>query len=222
MNVFSFYFFTDDALEYLLGWTEQFELFHQFSWVDLKAKKFPDWNVIKSSFQVMSTKTSFDFEANSSKIFEQYGLIKHFCTDEKISEWNTVQPNTKEKKISTESRWVEIFKHMDENQLPFAEFAHLIEFILCVAGTSAPAERIFANVNNAWTKNKSSLQPSTLKAMLMVKNIDYDCCEFYEFLQKQPGLLKKIASQEKYDFKNTQANVEKSPGAMSVDTIPED
>lgn len=46
--------------------------------------------------------------------------------------------------------------------------------------------------------------------------------KFYEFIQKQPGLLQKIVSQEKYDFKNTQVNVEKSPGAMSIDTIPED
>ena len=48
--------------------------------------------------------------------------------------------------------------------------------------------------------------------------MDYDSCKFYEFLQKHPGLSQKIASQEKYDFKNTQANVEKIPGAMSIDT----
>ena len=57
--------------------------------------------------------------------------------------------------------------------------------------------------------------------MLIVKYMNYDCCEFYEFLQKHTGILQKIASKEKYDFKNTQSNVEKSPGAMSIDTDPE-
>lgn len=49
--------------------------------------KFPDWNTIKKSIELMCTKTSFNFEANSSKIFQQFGLIKNNCTDEKIAEW---------------------------------------------------------------------------------------------------------------------------------------
>lgn len=57
--------------------------------------------------------------------------------------------------------------------------------------------------------------------MLIVKNnMEYDCCEFYEFLKKQPGLLQKISSQEKYIFKAPQQTVDKSPGAMSIDASP--
>lgn len=42
----------------------------------------------------------------------------------------------------------------------------------------------------------------TLKSMLFVKNnIDYNCIDFYNFLKEQPRLLKQIASQEKYNFK---------------------
>lgn len=81
-----------------MAWAEHFDIFLQFSWIELK--KFPDWITVKTSLQLMCTKTSFDLEANSSKIFQQYVLVKSFCSDEKIIEWNT-----SEKKISTESRW---------------------------------------------------------------------------------------------------------------------
>lgn len=118
----------------------------------------------------MCTKTSFNFEANSSKIFQQFGLIKNYCTDEKIAEW-------KANKMKSEERWVEIFNHMENHQLPYKEFSHLIEFILCFPGTSAPVERVFAKANKIWTSEKSTLEIKTLKSKLMVKyNMDYDCC----------------------------------------------
>jgi hypothetical protein len=75
---------------------------------------------------------------------------------------------------------------MDVNQLPFAEFAHLIEFITCFAGTSAPVERIFANVNKIWTKEKSALQPSTLKSNNRI---------FYKKLRLKKSMISKIHKQ---------------------------
>lgn len=193
---------------------EQFEIFQQFSWVDLK--KCPDWATIKKSVQTMATKTSFDLNANSSKIFQQYGFIKNYCTNEKISEWNT-------NKVSAECRWVELFKHMGQNQVPFEEFSYVIEFILCFPGTSAPVERVFAKAKKIWTLEKSSLLPSTLKSILIVKNnMDYECSEFYKFLKDQPDLLKQISTQEKYDFKTPRAIADRSPGAMSIDAISEE
>lgn len=204
----------DDALDYLLKWTEQLEMFQQFSWADLR--KFPDWITVKKSLQIMSSKTSFDLAANSSKIFQQFGLIKTFCTVERIHSW-------KQEKISTESRWVETFKHMEQRQFPFVEFSHIIEFILCFPGTSAPVERLFAKAKKIWTPEKSSLQPSTLKSMLIIKNnLDYDCSEFYRFLKTRPEILKQIQSQDKYDFKKPKAIADSSPGAMSIDLISEE
>lgn len=159
---------------------------------------------------------SFNLEANSSKIFQQFGLVKSFCSDEKIAEWNTI-----ENKVSTECRWVQIFQYM--HQLPFEEFAHLIEFVLCFLGTSAPVERVFAKAKKIWTPEKSNLHPSTLKSILIVKNnMENDCAEFYEFLKKKPDLFQKISCQETYEFKKPKENVDKSPGAMSIDTLPEE
>lgn len=55
----------------------------------------------------------------------------------------------------------------------------------------------------------------------MVKtNMEYSCLEFYKFLKTQPELLKKIASQEKYDFKqrsNVHYEARASTSAMSIE-----
>lgn len=126
-------------------------------------------------------------------------------------------------KASAEDRWVEIFKHMDQHQLPYQEFAHIIEFVFCFPGTSSSVERLFAKAKKIWTPEKSALEPSTLKSILIVKNnMEYDCFEFHKFLKCQPALLRKISSQEKYDFKKPPQISGNSPGAMSIDTIPEE
>ena len=54
---------------------------------------------------------------------------------------------------------------------------------------------------------------------MFVKNyMEYTCTEFYRYIKTRPDILRKIASQEKYDFKNPkQKTNETSPGAMSVD-----
>lgn len=156
-------------------------------------------------------KTSFNFYANSPRIFQQFGFMKNYCTDEKIAAWNTW-------KLTTESRWVEFFKHMSQHQAPYEDVSRVIEFILCFAGTSAPVERVFAKAKKIWTLEKPSLLPSTLKSILIVKNnMDYYYCEFSKFLEEQPDILRKISAQKKYDLKRPKAISDSSPSAMSID-----
>lgn len=157
--------------------------------------------------------TSFDVATHSSAVFQQLGYIKKYVSDDKIAQW-------KKDKVSTEARWVEVFNHLNRNDIPFEQFTHLIEYILCFPGTSAPVERLFAEVNKIWKQESTSLKLSTLKAMLMVKkNMEYSCLEFYEFLKMQRELLQKIAGQDKYDLKRPKS-VDES--AMSIDLSEDD
>lgn len=68
--------FTDNAYEYLTMWTEEFVFFQQFLWISLK--KFPEWTTVKNSFEIFSTKTSFDMETKSQEVFTQFGYIKNY------------------------------------------------------------------------------------------------------------------------------------------------
>lgn len=90
---------------------------------------------------------------------------------------------------------------MATSQVPYLNFARVVEYILCLPGTSAPVERVFSSIKNIWKTESANLQNDTLKSILLIKtNLNYSCVEFYQFLKKTPELLKQIASQEKYDF----------------------
>lgn len=79
-------------------------------------------------------------------------------------------------------------------------------------GTPAPVERIFAHVEKLWQVESSALAVETLKSMLLVKcNMEFSCLNFYDFLKTQPELLRKIAGQDKYSFKEPRSS------EMSVD-----
>lgn len=156
----------------------------------------------------MAERTKFDRQGNSTSIFNQFGYVKNYYTDAKLAQW-------KDNNVPKEERWVEIFRHMNREDVPFKEFAYIIEFALCFPGTSASVERIFAKAKKIWTEEKANLHVETLNAILFVKNnLQYDCIKFHQFLLTQPELLKRISSQEKYDFKQTK--VQKSPKAMSI------
>lgn len=110
----------------------------------------------------IAQKTSFNLAQNLSRVLDQYGYIKNYCNDENFAEW-------RDNNVATDGRWVDIFKHLDREQLPYSEFALIIEFVLCLPGSSAPVERIFSIAKQIWKNESSSFLPKTLCAMLKVK-----------------------------------------------------
>uniref|UniRef100_A0A034WRC0 HAT C-terminal dimerisation domain-containing protein n=1 Tax=Bactrocera dorsalis TaxID=27457 RepID=A0A034WRC0_BACDO len=79
----------------------------------------------------------------------------------------------------------------------------IISYILSLPGTSATVERVFSLINQIWSDEKSQIKIETLRDLLYVRyNIKMTCKEFFEFLKMQPKMLKEIASNEKYAFKN--------------------
>lgn len=209
--------FPDDASDYLDDWCQQFEQLKEFLWIPLR--KFPDWLSVKKSMESVAKKTTFDLIENSSKVFDQYGYAKNFCTDAKIMEW-------KDKMVTTEDRWVEVFQFLEAQHLPYVEFSRIVEFALCLPGSSAPCERVFSLAKQLWKTESTNLKVETLNAMLKVKyNMEMKCVEFYEFLKNEQELLQRISSQDKYDFitKNTDASSSSAPNkstnAMSFETV---
>jgi hypothetical protein len=58
---------------------------------------------------------------------------------------------------------------MSEKCLDFEDLCNIVEFILCLPGSTAPAERIFSVMNTMWSKEKSRLSVETMRAMLVVR-----------------------------------------------------
>lgn len=185
-----FSYFSDTANDYLSEWSEQFDRIKDYNWAALRAM--PPWGEIEKT---MDGIPGFDVDGRGAKVFPQFGYIKNFCTAEKFGEW-------KAKNLPSEERWVEVFKHMESAEVPYLEFSRIVEFIMCLPGSSAPVERVFSSAKNTWKIECSKLEVKTLKSMLLVKNnLDYKCVDFYHFLKTQPQLLRKISAVEKYTFK---------------------
>lgn len=208
--------FPDNILEYLDEWTRHLNVFNEFAWIFLDS--FPDWATVKKAIRVVEEKGEFDMTTHSAAVFTQFGHAKNFCSNDKLAQWRA-------NKVSTEKRWVELFQHMQAKNVPFNEFATIVEFILCFPGTSAPAERIFAKAKKIWKVESARLQMSSLDSILQVKcNMEWSCIDFYDFLKTQPELLRKISSQEKYNFKGAIAPATATVGdsPMSVQQADSD
>lgn len=183
-------FSTGDALDYLAVWTEPLKPMKLYAWAMLM--RVPTWQDIEAVMNNLSENKLFDASEKATKVHAQFRLVKIYCTDEKIKDW-------KNRHIPTVDRWVEIFRNLDSEDREYGEIATVVEYILCLPGTSASVERVFSAVNKTWTDEKSQLQVETLKAILTVKcNLKLSCIEFFKFLKEKPELLRQIASKDKY------------------------
>lgn len=139
---------------------------------------------------------------NAADLHTQFRHVKNYCTSLKITQW-------KDGHVSIVNRWVEIFNHLNGLDYEYKEMATIIEYILCLPGTSASVERIFSVVNKTWTSEKTRLEIETLKAILVVKcNMKYPCVDFYKYLMTKPQLIRQISSNDKYTTAPTEDDVE--------------
>ena len=190
LNVTKFY---KKCIEYLKLRTSQFEQVECLQWVNLRNEI--NWHNVEKSFEYISkfgNKTHLlDDEKEESALFDEVSYIKKYAA-EKINEWNR-------EKTPTDTRWLEIFKHFENNEIPFQNIKKLVEFALCLPGTNAATERVFSTMNKLWTSEKSQLSVETLKAILQVKtNLGNSCEEFHKSISANDELLKKIHLAEKY------------------------
>lgn len=158
----------------------------------------------------------YDANENATKLHGQFRYVKNYCTDDKIRKWRN--DNT-----SITNRWVEVFNHLQAENCEYYEIAKLIEYILCLPGTTASVERVFAAMNKSWTSEKTRLQINTLKAILTVKcNLQYSCIEFYHFLKTKPTLLRLIASKDKYQNKSGEINAIEDDSVANTDNADDE
>lgn len=181
---------SDDACEYLDRWANPILELKKYSWVILR--QIPSWKNLEEIMSQLNEKSLYDANKNSAQLHKEFCYVKNYCSDNKIKQWN-------EQKLSITERWVEIFKHLDAQSCDYKEMAKIIEYVLCLPGSTAPVERVFAEMNKTWTEEKSNFKVETLKAILTTKvNSKMSCLEFFHWLKEKPDMLRKIHSNEKY------------------------
>lgn len=173
----------------------------------------PEWSDVEKAMQFLIERNHFD-EDNAGALLQQFGYLKRYLTDSKLEEWAL-------KKMSTEQRWVELFRHFQRQDIPYVEISSITEFALCLPGTSASVERVFSAVTKVWTVDKARLEIPTIRSMLIVKyNMELSCVEFYNMLKENPALLNKISSSKKYDRDEVEASSSTPNDGAIVAAVP--
>jgi hypothetical protein len=78
--------------------------------------------------------------------------------------------------------------------------SRVVEFSLSLPGTNAAVERVFSLVNALWSDERTRLEVSTVKSIVLVKHHfrNYKCPEFHEFILQNRKILEQIHSSTKY------------------------
>lgn len=184
--------FYKNSIEYLGKWANSYGGSEKHEWILLRSV--PAWSEIQSSLVTLPSDISQLIASDmktESVLFDQWQCAKLIAAG-RIDDWNT-------KNVSPSERWVDIFSKMYCENVNFDDLSKAVQTVLCLPGTSASVERVFSIMNNIWTSEKSQLNISTLRSMLMIRtNFTLKCYEFYELLLKNKQVLHKISSSEKY------------------------
>jgi hypothetical protein len=153
-------------------------------------RKTPEWIEIQDSLNAeLITHT----ETEETRVFDQWTLIKSIIVRQ-LDTWN-------KENIPVSDRWVQIFSEISEKRLDFQDFCNIVEFILCLPGSTASAVRIFTVMNSMWSQEKSRLSVETMGAVIVIRqNCVMECEKFYDEVLKDRNLLRKITSSEKYSW----------------------
>lgn len=121
----------------------------------------PGWSDVEKAMQFLIERNHFD-EDNTGALLQQFGYLKRYLTESNLEEWVL-------ERMSTEQRWVELFRHFNRQGIPYEQISSITEFALCLPGTSASVEWALSAVTKVWTVDKAQLEIHTIRSMLIVK-----------------------------------------------------
>ncbi|GBM32097.1 hypothetical protein AVEN_29367-1 [Araneus ventricosus] len=110
----------------------------------------------------------------------------------KWEQWKQ-EDTTRDVIISSKEKWLRLFGHFKENHIAASNLIKIVKYAFCLPGTSAPVERVFSMVNNAWTDDRGLMKESTVKGLMTCKfNIGLACENFYNEIKNKKDFLKKL------------------------------
>ena len=94
--------------------------------------------------------------------------------------WLSRSAEAEWKEKDCEEKWVKVFRHFKDQNISVANLRKVMEYIFCLPGTSAFAERTFSMMKTIWSEERNTMKKSTVEGLLICKlNIGLSCSEFY-------------------------------------------
>lgn len=176
--------------EYLNMWTTSLKEFNCFQWITLARSgcSKPDWEMVESSLLYLLEK---NIKIDDAKLFDQFHCLMKFVEtqDEKFDE------------LLCHEKWTLFFKSC-KNKDFYSELLIIAQFYFCIMAHNANVERIFSLMQPQWSKERDNLLVSSVEKILIVQYnfADLSCRQFYDIVESDTNLLKKIKSTEKYEW----------------------
>ena len=185
--------FYDSIVQYITLWESSFDGTTIFCWMTLL--KAPNWEIVEKSYDFCCNKYGKDFNTivNNSSLFDETTMMINYV-DTNLHDWRI-------KNVTSEERWIQIFKHFVDNGNKLINLEKLVEFAFCLPGTSCEVERIFSILNLIWTSEKNFLLETVDSILSIQYNSDLSCTEFHEKIKNNVELLEKVKGSEKYQSK---------------------
>ena len=174
--------------KYLEEWTTPLEEFKIFGWTLLE-NSIINWEDVVATVDFLTAK---GIEINDGKLLHEVDCANKYCNDTKISKW-------REEGLSSDMKWVEIFKHFNNNLIPHNNLLSVIQFAFALPGTNAAVERVFSIITDIWSSEKTQISIQCLTAQVYLKiNLKEKCADFYNCMKNNNEILKRVHGVEKY------------------------
>ncbi|XP_044015774.1 uncharacterized protein LOC122857590 [Aphidius gifuensis] len=179
------------AENYLKQWTDQFNEFEVFEWINLKKDTELVYNQVSDTMLYLENK---NISIVEDKLFDQFLNLKNF--------WKSKENNDEFFKQSCEKKIVD-FLVSNTCEESCSEIIKITEYFFAIPGHNANCERVFSMINAQWTSERNKFLVKNIKHLITVlynfKN--YSCMDFCKYLKEadNENILKKISSAQKYE-----------------------
>lgn len=206
-NISKFY---DKCINYLNLWLSSFDKANIFAWANLGSDV--TWDELEASGNCVNDVVP---EAiNLDDLFDERASLSEILKT-LMPKWNTLP---EDQKLTTVEKWQSVFNVMKKTNISYTNLAKVVEFAMCLPGSSAPAERVFSIMGNIWCAERGRLSISVVRELLNVKiNSNMSCSDFYDKIKDNKQFLTKVISSEKYSTgnKSTDGDDQRLPGPSS-------
>ncbi|CAG2057141.1 unnamed protein product, partial [Timema podura] len=172
------------GISYLKLWENSFDKANHFKWLTLQHD--PTWDEMEDS--ALTVASVIPDSINVDELFDERSSLIQILKNMK-PEWDSLP---KDETPKTQEKWKQVFEAFSRSNVSFVNIFKIVEFAMCLPGTSAPAERIFSMMGSVWTAERGRLSLSVVRDLLYIKaNSVMTCSEFHDHIKNDKSFLRK-------------------------------
>lgn len=137
-------------MNYLINWQKNFKDVEKFNWITLRDDNI-QWKALEQAIPIIkSVTTNANFDENA--LFDERAFVNQIVLSEK-----SVRPKEWEE-LKTENKWLRVIDLAEKSGVNLNNLLEVVEFVMCIPGSSATVERAFSLMNHIWTPDRTRLR----------------------------------------------------------------